>query len=53
MIFGQLVNVARLFAQFHAGTKSFSRAFGRLALLKRSIKFIFLNYLYDLKVHVF
>ena len=32
MIFGQLVSVARLFAQFHAGTKNFSRAFGCLCL---------------------
>ena len=32
MIFGQLASVARLFAQFHAGTKSFSGAFGCLCL---------------------
>ena len=43
MIFGQLVSVVRLFAQFHAGTKNFFTTFGRLALLKRSIKFILLT----------
>ena len=32
MIFGQLVSVARLFAQFHAGTKYFLGTFGRLCL---------------------
>ena len=32
MIFGQLVSVARLFAQFHAGTKNFSGTFGCLCL---------------------
>ena len=40
MIFGQLVSAARLFAQFHAGTKNFSRTFDHLVLLKWSIKFI-------------
>ena len=43
VIFGQLVSVARLFAQFHASTKNFFRTFGSLALLKWSIKFTLIS----------
>ena len=43
MSLGQLVSVARLLAQFNAGTKNFSGAFGRLALLKQSVRFILIT----------
>ena len=42
MIFGQLVTVASLFAQFHAGTKKFLQHFWP-PLLKQSIKFVLIT----------